>query len=151
MESEFFQKGVKKVVREFLYKTRWPSRMIKKKKTVKSLSGREEFSEVFQKGIYFPYEFGYMKVLPFIASDSESGAHLGVVARKKIGTAVERNRAKRIIREALREILKNKCECLRGSFAIIFVLNEVKLDFKVTKASIENALNKCSLFMNGIE
>lgn len=42
---------------------------------------------------------------------------MGITASKKIGNAVERNRARRVIREALRKIDMSKA----GSYDIVFV------------------------------
>lgn len=42
--------------------------------------------------------------LPPNTEDENDGCHVGVVASKRVGTAVKRNRAKRLLREAVRNV-----------------------------------------------
>lgn len=60
---------------------------------------RRDFEEVQEKGrrVTTPHF-----VLLLYARGDSAGARLGIVASRKIGTAVVRNRAKRLVREAFR-------------------------------------------------
>ncbi len=63
---------------------------------------RREFLEL-QSGPAFKWRGGHMLVL-FSASLAEAGpSRLGIVASKKVGGAVVRNRAKRLVREVFRK------------------------------------------------
>ncbi len=62
-----------------------------------SLAGREQFTAVFRRGR--PYS-GRLVVVRVLSTGRET-SRLGLVVGKKVGGAVERNRAKRLIREAV--------------------------------------------------
>ncbi|MDO4565699.1 MAG: ribonuclease P protein component [Oscillospiraceae bacterium] len=57
------------------------------------------------------------------------GVRLGVSASKKLGCAVKRNRARRIVKAAACELLKNA----GGSFDIVFVCRAACLEKKSTE------------------
>ena len=59
---------------------------------------RPEFQQAFEKGTRVHGRFFTMLLLP----SRRPLARLGIVASKKLGGAVERNRAKRLIREVFR-------------------------------------------------
>src|SRR5262245_37391248 len=59
---------------------------------------RTDFRQVYERGVRLRGRFGTIFVLP---NDVKSG-RLGVAATKKFGGAVQRNRAKRLIREVFR-------------------------------------------------
>jgi ribonuclease P protein component len=77
---------------------RFPSTMRLKKKT--------EFVRVFRKGIAWKGSYFSLHVLPRSEDSlpSEGGPRLGMVVTRKVGSAVERNRIKRKIREAFRKM-----------------------------------------------
>ena len=60
---------------------------------------RPEFLRVLQNGRKFHSRFFTVHVM----SGNEGSARLGVVASRKTGNAVERNRAKRLLRETFRQ------------------------------------------------
>jgi ribonuclease P protein component len=59
---------------------------------------RSEFKQVYEKGIRVHGRYATIFVLP----NSQGVGRLGIAATKKLGGAVQRNRAKRLIREVFR-------------------------------------------------
>lgn len=60
---------------------------------------RAEFQQVFEQGTRFHSRYFTLLLLP----NRQSLPRLGIVASRKLGGAVERNRAKRLIREMFRQ------------------------------------------------
>jgi hypothetical protein len=67
----------------------------------RSLRGRREFSRVYEKGVK---QVGRLFVLFLYPGDEPARA---VVASRKVGGAVARNRAKRLLREAIRSLIED--------------------------------------------
>jgi ribonuclease P protein component len=66
----------------------------------KRLRRRAEFQRVFETGFRV-----HGRLLTLVAAPNDSGAaRLGIVASRKLGNAVQRNRAKRLIREIFRQV-----------------------------------------------
>jgi ribonuclease P protein component len=59
---------------------------------------RAEFQDVYEHGVRIHGRFATVFVLP----NQRPGGRLGIAATKKLGGAVQRNRAKRLIREVFR-------------------------------------------------
>lgn len=59
---------------------------------------KAEFQQVFESGLRVPSRYFTM----LVAQRSGNTARLGIVASRKLGDAVRRNRAKRLIREVFR-------------------------------------------------
>ena len=78
------------------------------------LTKDKEFKTVFAKGrkAITPYYVLYIYDLPKKIDNEESNLKFGIIASKKVGNAVQRNRAKRLMREVIRlelvDIEKNK-------------------------------------------
>lgn len=66
------------------------------------LRTRKDFQQVYDNGISARSEF---LVLILLTSERDR-ARVGVVASKKVGSAVERNRCKRLLREAARRLMR---------------------------------------------
>lgn len=68
----------------------------------------------------------------------------GIVASKKVGKAVQRNKAKRWIREVIKDLLPN----LKQDFEAVIVANSsiLKSDYHEIKQVTEKAFKKASLF-----
>ena len=62
-----------------------------------SLARREQFTAVFRLGRPYSGRLAVVRVLP----NGRQTSRLGLVVGKKVGGAVQRNRAKRLIREAV--------------------------------------------------
>jgi ribonuclease P protein component len=66
----------------------------------KRLRRRSEFQRVFETGFRVHGRF-----LTLVAAPNDTGAaRLGIVASRKLGNAVQRNRAKRLIRDIFRQV-----------------------------------------------
>jgi len=83
---------------------------------------RAEFQQVYERGTRVHSRFCTLFVLP---SGRESG-RLGIAATRKLGGAVVRNRAKRLIREVFR---RNK---ITGGFDVVVVPKRELLDASLT-------------------
>lgn len=65
----------------------------------RSLRNKAEFARIYAEGVK---RVGRLLVLYLLATESDAQA---VVASRKVGNAVQRNRAKRLLREALRTVV----------------------------------------------
>tara|TARA_B100000676_G_C17226354_1_gene411673 strand:+ start:69 stop:398 length:330 start_codon:yes stop_codon:yes gene_type:complete len=101
-----------------------------------TLKKSSEFSQIRNKGSYFKSQYfnGYL-----LRDSNEEKFKLGLIASKKLGNAVERNRAKRRVREAIRtNNLIEKLQNLR--FVLILKKTVLKVPFIDLKQEIEKFL-----------
>jgi ribonuclease P protein component len=104
-------------------------------KKIERLSKRPEFEKVMDKGVKKRVE----KLCIIFSLPNELGRkRLGIIASKKIGNAVARNRAKRKVREIFRQI-KHRIEPALD-IVIISGKDVVKLPYRVIEKKISNAL-----------
>lgn len=112
--------------------------MLKKELRIRK---RKEFENVFEKGFYSADRFLTLKAvenkMPF--------SRFGFVVSKKISKkAVERNRAKRLMREAIR-LTEEK---IKPGFDIIFIsrIGIINKSLEEIKESVEKLLKRSGLF-----
>ena len=67
-------------------------------------------------------------VITYVVPKKSGGIRIGITASKKIGCAVERNRARRIVKAAATELLENADGC----FDIVFVCRTATVAQKST-------------------
>ena len=68
------------------------------------LKKRWEFQRAYQKGRKYLNRYFVIYVCARLQNAPVSGARLGITASKKVGKSVQRNRVKRLIREAFRAL-----------------------------------------------
>jgi ribonuclease P protein component len=95
---------------------------------------RPEFERVYEKGARIPGRFMTL----FVLSNEGGSLRLGVAATRKLGTATERNRAKRLAREVFR---RHKFD---DGLDVIIVPRREMLDapFTSLEADYRNALDR---------
>jgi ribonuclease P protein component len=91
------------------------------------LRRRAEFQQVYQQGTRIHGRFFIL----FLLSRDQSVGRLGIAATKKLGGAVQRNRAKRLIREVFR---RNK---IARGFDVVVVPKRELLDASLTVLEAE--------------
>ena len=99
-----------------------------------TLKKSSEFSQVRNKGKYFKslYFNGYI-----LQDKDEESFVLGLIASKKLGNAVERNRARRRVREAIRT-----CSLINSLHKVKFVLILKKTVLKVPFIDLKQEIEK---------
>jgi ribonuclease P protein component len=103
---------------------------------------REDFQRVWDNGKSWSHP---LVILRAAANGTESN-RFGFVAGKKIGKAVRRNRAKRLMREAVRHRLK----ALNPGWDVILIsrAGADQAEFKDIDAAVENILRRAHLIRN---
>jgi ribonuclease P protein component len=72
---------------------------------------------------------------------NEEGYKVGFVASKKIGNAVHRNRAKRLLRA---HFIENIDLLPQGSYVLVAKPTLIKENYSITRKAYLHALNKCT-------
>lgn len=89
------------------------------------LRRRADLQRVFREGRRFPTSTVMLHARPRAAEEAdEGGLRLAVVAGRKCGDSVTRNRARRIIREACRVLLRD----MHGPWDLILVVRTEALE-----------------------
>ena len=105
------------------------------------LRNKEDFSSIYKKGKSIPDRY----VVVFYKKNDLHYSRISFLASKKVGNSVQRNRARRLMRESYRHI----CSRIKEGYDIILIarnsINGKKYD-DVSK-SIENALKKGNLLI----
>jgi len=94
-------------------------------KTIETLNANPQFARVYRSKKSFVSPF----VVTYVVPRKRGGIRYGITASKKIGCAVERNRARRIVKAAALELLKEADGC----FDIVFVCRTATTRQKSTK------------------
>ncbi len=111
--------------------------MLKKELRIRK---QKDFDNIFSKGAYFSEKFLVLKV---VENDLEASRFGFIVSNKISKKAVERNRIKRLLREAVR-LKQNK---IKLGFDAVFIFRgkEVKKSFKDIDAIVEKLLKRSGL------
>jgi ribonuclease P protein component len=88
---------------------------------------RSEFQRVYDHGVRVSGRYTTVFLLP----NEQAGSRLGIAATKKLGGAVRRNRAKRLVREVFR---RNK---IAPGFDIVVVPRRELVDASLTALEID--------------
>ncbi len=105
-----------------------------------TLTRKKEYNRAYAKGKSFVSDL----LVIYILKNRNNGIRLGITTSKKIGNAVQRNRARRVIKESFRHILPR----LNGNFDIVFVARKKTPFVKSTyvEKQMVYGFNKLNLF-----
>ena len=78
-----------------------------------SLTTNRDFQRVYKKGKSFVSPL----LITYVLKNNKNNVRVGITTSKKIGKAVQRNRARRIIRESYRKVSEN----MQPGYDIVFV------------------------------
>ena len=108
-----------------------------------------EYKRIFSKGqkVYSP--FFILFITPAQSDNTQAqktSTRFGFIASNKVGNAVDRNRAKRVIREIIRLNLVN----IKNGFEVVIILSPkiVGQTYSVLEKEILNSLRKATLIKN---
>lgn len=87
------------------------------KPLVISLKLNKEFKRAYYQGKFKAHPF----LVSYVVKNREGKLRIGITTAKKVGCAVKRNRARRIIRQAYRELLRDSVIPLNGGYDLVFV------------------------------
>ena len=104
-----------------------------------TLKRNRDFSRLYNKG----KSHVAPSVVVYVLKNRAHRVRLGITTSKKIGNAVERNRARRVIREAFRQLLPR----IRPGFDLVFVAIKKTTQVKSTEVAVamENLLRDANL------
>lgn len=110
-----------------------------------TLRKRGDFSAIYNRGKSIPERY----VVFFYKKNNLSYNRIAFLASKKVGNSVQRNRAKRLMKESYRLSLGN----IKRGYDIIFIarntINGKK--FQDVNKSMLNAVRRCKLFVSNEE
>lgn len=92
---------------------------------ITTLKRNKDFNRVYSKG----KSYVSPAVVVYVMKNYKKGIRIGITTSKKIGKAVQRNRARRVIKEAYRQIESK----ISGNFDIVFVARKLATTEKSTK------------------
>lgn len=107
-----------------------------------ALNKNYEFTRAYRSKQCFVSPF----VITYIVKRRFGGIRIGITASKKIGGAVQRNRARRIVKAAASVLLKDVC----GNYDIVFVCRKAALAKKATflQPIVQTHLEKAGVLRN---
>ena len=112
-------------------------------KKTKMFKKNYEFRKVLSKGKYYSGEF----IESFILKNEQKLNFLGIAINTKIGTAVQRNRIKRLFREAYYSLE----ESLKDGQSVVFLWKKKQLTENATYANIKKDMktifDKAKIFL----
>lgn len=103
------------------------------------LRGKKIFSQIYKKGKSFPEK----SIILIILKNQQTYNRRAFLASKKVGGSVERNRARRLLRESYRQIEED----LKPGYDMVFVARRGILSMKCAdvKTDMEAALRKAGM------
>lgn len=102
----------------------------------KILNSNRDFRRLYSRG----RSYANPALVTYIKRNSAGICRIGITSSKKIGNAVQRNRSKRLIRAAFREVYKENSEKLKG-YDIIFVARvktRYKKSYEIEKVMLQH-------------
>ena len=110
---------------------------------VSVLNQNRDFRRIYAKGRAFVDP----ALVTYVLKNKQGYVRCGITASKKIGCAVERNRARRVIREAAREVLPG----VSRGVDLVFVARSRKVRLKSTDVArvLRRHLNEAGLAAHG--
>lgn len=109
-----------------------PSERLGFMKKIKTINRNRDFNRIYAKG----KSYVTSKIVIYVQKNRDNETRIGITASKKIGNAVQRNRAKRVIREACREMMLQ----IKPGYDIVLVAR--KRTVQVKSGEVKNALTK---------
>lgn len=102
-----------------------------------------QFSRVYKKGVNI---VGKNIAVYALKCKNEGNSQIGITVNRKLGGAVQRNRVKRLIREAYRTLSITEPQLFTGRYLFVFVARArcfgKKTKMQHIRRDIENALRK---------
>lgn len=116
----------------------WTGSWVKRKFRLRRSS---DFKRVRQTGKAYTHPFVVLSVLP----NEEDQLRIGITASKAVGSAVERNRAKRRLRAVVDGLLPR----LRAGWDVVLIARKPALtaDFGDLSQSVQELMNRARLFV----
>lgn len=107
-----------------------------------TINKNKDFNRAYKKGRSFVCPLFIL----YISKNYNRGIRLGITTSKKIGKAVYRNRARRILKEAFRQALPT----LKGNFDVVFVARSKTPFFKTcdVKSQMIKFFTDCKILKN---
>lgn len=109
----------------------------------KILRGKNNFQRLFSDSSQIHTSTISLRYIPF--KDAGEGLKIGFIAPKKIGNAVQRNRCKRLLREAYRlnkYALENTLNSLNIGLHAAFIAKRRNFDFDMANNQIKYLINE---------
>lgn len=99
----------------------------------------------FKTAYYHGKAYVHPLLILYVCKNREPFSRIGITTSKKIGGAVQRNRCRRIIREAYRPL----CTQLKGHYDLVFVARKATVFSTSTKLNevIRQQLSKAGLLL----
>lgn len=105
-----------------------------------TLKKNKEFNRLYSRGKCYVSKSLILYILP----NRSYKKRIGITTSKKIGKAVDRNRARRVIRESYRKVLKN----IKPGYDLVFVARKKTTHIKSTEvlSTMKEQLKEAGVF-----
>jgi ribonuclease P protein component len=115
------------------------------------LRGRDNFQRLFDDQTAVAYFTSHIKIRFCVFDDKTGGCKMGFIVPKRLGNAVQRNRVKRLFREAYRlnqymltDLITASSVSLHGAL----MAKSIGIDFETTEAEVISLLGKVQAYMH---